>query len=317
VVNQFTEGRANAGKSIKRAVVPVAGWQSRLLAPAQIEAILRPAANEVVAAGIRELIIVVAPTMSSYQFAQLAKLNLSVREVVQEQQLGLGDALLKASHVLGEEPFAVVLPDDFDPDGNALTTITTKFKQMKNSLFMVSSFTVQDQPQIRFGGKATLGKEVKRGIHRVIRIRGKDDGVDDLESRSIFGRYVLTNRVLEVLRVQKRNPLTGQLELTDALATLISRQADGIYALELDRTLLPIAPLRGLMEHIITLLNQPRELARIMRKLNEMLRSDGHRDPRPASLLSRLILDGPGVGQLKPIYQKAAWEQRQGEHPGD
>jgi transcriptional regulator with XRE-family HTH domain len=97
-------------KRVRRVVIPLAGWQPRLLSPEQLSKMLRPALHESALAGLSEVILVVAPG-KAVPTLKLPR-GLKVRTVVQEPQLGLGHAILITQGVVGDEPFAVILPDD-------------------------------------------------------------------------------------------------------------------------------------------------------------------------------------------------------------
>jgi UTP--glucose-1-phosphate uridylyltransferase len=104
---------------IQMAIVPAAGAQHRVLAPHYMQRLLVRVIDEAAAAGISEITLVLAPGVVEGLYEPLSEAlkvsivpEIKLQWCVQEQPLGLGDAVLQARGLAGNRPCAVLLPDD-------------------------------------------------------------------------------------------------------------------------------------------------------------------------------------------------------------
>lgn len=146
--------------------------------------------------------------------------------VTQAEALGLGHAVLCAKEVIGNEPFAVVLPDDliWNRGPGAL-------KQMADAAQAsgASVIAVQDVPREQtgsYGIVATDGFQARQGRIRAIVEKPKPEAAPS--NLAVVGRYVLNPRIFELL--ESTTPgAGGEIQLTDAIATLLEQETVNAY----------------------------------------------------------------------------------------
>ncbi|RDZ28460.1 UTP--glucose-1-phosphate uridylyltransferase GalU [Lysobacter silvisoli] len=146
--------------------------------------------------------------------------------VTQAEALGLGHAVLCAKAVVGDEPFAVVLPDDliWNRGPGAL-------KQMADAAAASGSsvIAVQDVPREQtgsYGIVATDGFAARQGRIRAIVEKPKPEVAPS--TLAVVGRYVLNPRIFDLL--ESTTPgAGGEIQLTDAIASLLAEEAVNAY----------------------------------------------------------------------------------------
>ncbi|BDU16356.1 UTP--glucose-1-phosphate uridylyltransferase GalU [Lysobacter auxotrophicus] len=146
--------------------------------------------------------------------------------VTQAEALGLGHAVLCAKAVIGDEPFAVLLPDDliWNRGPGAL-------KQMADAAEATgaSMIAVQDVPREQtasYGIVATENFEKRQGRIRAIVEKPKPEVAPS--NLAVVGRYVLNPRIFSLL--ESTTPgAGGEIQLTDAIASLLEEEAVNAY----------------------------------------------------------------------------------------
>ncbi|MFE0499432.1 UTP--glucose-1-phosphate uridylyltransferase GalU [Lysobacter soli] len=146
--------------------------------------------------------------------------------VTQAEALGLGHAVLCAKAVIGDEPFAVLLPDDliWNRGPGAL-------KQMADAAEAsgASVIAVQDVPREQtasYGIVATESFDKRQGRIRAIVEKPKPE--DAPSNLAVVGRYVLNPRIFSLL--ESTTPgAGGEIQLTDAIAALLEEEAVNAY----------------------------------------------------------------------------------------
>ncbi len=256
-------------KRVRRVVIPIAGWQPRLLSPEQLGKMLRPALEETALAGLNEVILVLAPG----KVVPTLKLprSLKVRTVVQEPQLGLGHAILITHGVVGDEPFAVILPDDIllGEGRNCLRQMLALYEEYRCSVLAVTG--VEGAADFKNYGIAQLGKSLHENVYLVKELqekptKGRRSGL------TIVGRYVLTPQIFEALQVTTPDK-NNEIQLTDALNILLRRQR--ISAFVYTEKLFRVTPIKILLEQLIETLDesQPERLEQAMQITKEALQA--------------------------------------------
>jgi UTP-glucose-1-phosphate uridylyltransferase/DNA-binding XRE family transcriptional regulator len=273
---QWKNLREERKKGVRKAAVVAAGWQPRLLSPHSLEKTLIHAAHEVVKAGIEQLIAVVAPETPDSTFGILrGRFDLVVNRVVQEEPLGLGDAVLVAKDQVGTEPFAVILPDDIDPSGKTLKMMVDLYETTRRPLVAVNPGPLEPQQlETRYYGIAFLSEKLSdAGLRRVEGVSEKPRQLTELpcNSRVIVGRYILTAEIFDKLQNLEPNKLTRRLELTDALAVML--RSEVLFAYELKDKLLPLAPVRSVIEKLIDSIRDRRKYERVLDLTAELLQA--------------------------------------------
>jgi UTP--glucose-1-phosphate uridylyltransferase len=142
--------------------------------------------------------------------------------VRQKEAMGLGHAVLMARDLVGDEPFAVILPDDIiDAKVPCLQQMIEVFDQTQSSIIATQ---VVEGPAISSYG--VLDGTPVAGNDRLFDVKGmvEKPKPEVAPSRNaIIGRYVLTPRVFDLL---EKTPLGagGELQLTDGIKGLLAHE---------------------------------------------------------------------------------------------
>ena len=235
---------------LRKAVLPVAGLGTRLLPATKtipkemITVVDRPliqyAVDEAREAGIEELILVTgrgkSPLVDYFDRAYeleatmiergksldaLAPSNARFGEIMtvrQQQPLGLGHAVWCARHLVADEPFAVLLPDDLMVPG-VLKAMVEAWEKVGGNLV-----ATEEVPAEKTGsyGIITPGK-VDGNLTEVVGLVEKPEPGAAPSRLGVIGRYILQPEVMRVLDAQERGA-GGEIQLTDAMAKLIGQQ---------------------------------------------------------------------------------------------
>ena len=141
--------------------------------------------------------------------------------VRQQDPLGLGHAVWCARRIVGDEPFAVLLPDDLMVgEPGCLKQMVDAYEQLGGNLICTEEVPAQDTAKY---GIITPGA-IDGSITEVAGLVEKP-APDVAPSRlAVIGRYILQPEVMDVLGSQEEGT-GGEIQLTDALARTIGRQA--------------------------------------------------------------------------------------------
>lgn len=154
--------------------------------------------------------------------------NLNVSYVYQDEPLGLGHAVHCAAEKTGNEPFFVLLGDVIVPDNQMLI----KMKEVSDAhdgASVIAVLPVPDDQVDRFG--VIAGEKLSDDVWKVNSLVEKPALEDAPSNLAVFGRYLLTPRVMELLADAK--PGAGnEIQLTDALDALL--QEEEMYALVIE-----------------------------------------------------------------------------------
>lgn len=154
--------------------------------------------------------------------------NLNVSYVYQDEPLGLGHAVHCAAEATGNEPFFVLLGDVIVPDNQMLIKMK-EVSDAHNGASVIAVLPVAEDQVDRFG--VIDGVEVSEGVWKVNSLVEKPAVEDAPSNLTVFGRYLLTPRVMELLADAK--PGAGnEIQLTDALDALLKEEE--MYALVID-----------------------------------------------------------------------------------
>ena len=162
----------------------------------------------------------------SRQVAHMAR----VSYVRQKEPLGLGHAVLCAKDLVGDEPFAVILPDDvIDAATPCLKQMIDVFNAKQGSVLATMSI---DGPGISAYG--VLAGSADRSNPRIYNCTGmveKPRLEDAPSNQAIIGRYVLTPRVFALLETTKPGA-GGEIQLTDGIKALLAEEKVFGYTFE-------------------------------------------------------------------------------------
>ena len=140
--------------------------------------------------------------------------------VEQQQMLGLGHAIYTGKPLIGNETFAVILPDDLcTSDGDSvLAQMTSLYEQHPNSCIVA----IEEVPMTEVDKYGVIDGELLQGsdsayqVHSMVEKPSPEDAPTNL---AIIGRYILTPEIFNVL--ENTNPdKNGEIQITDALMTL-------------------------------------------------------------------------------------------------
>jgi UTP--glucose-1-phosphate uridylyltransferase len=252
-------------KPIRKAVLPVAGLGTRVLPAAKatpknlLNVFDRPIISYVVAearaAGIEHLVFVVGRGQSAIEdyfrnnleleadlkakgkIELLDELNRELGRpgemsfVVQARPLGLGHAVWCARDLIGEEPFAVILPDMLmDADPPALAQAIAAYDQVGGNIIVVEP---APEGEAHKYGIVALGEREGRRLSRMTGMVEKPAPGTEPSNLFISGRYILQPEIFGLLSAHQAGA-GGEIQLTDAMARLMASQS--FHALEYDGT---------------------------------------------------------------------------------
>ena len=235
-------------KKIKKAVFPVAGFGTRFLPatkampkellPVVDKPLIQYAVEEAIEAGIDTLIFVTGRHKraiedhfdANYELEQALKdknkhdqadmvhnilpKGIECIFVRQPLQLGLGHAILCAERVVGNEPFAVLLADDFITSKNYGVTAGLVDAYEKSGKTQLSVMEVNGPDIENYG---VLEKDYKNNC--IVGIVEKPIFKMAPSNLASIGRYILQPEIFEIIRTQKPG-IGGEIQLTDALNVL-------------------------------------------------------------------------------------------------
>lgn len=154
--------------------------------------------------------------------------NLPVSFVYEQKPLGLGDAVHCAADKIGNEPFFVLLGDVVVP-GNDMLNRMKKVSDEHNGANVIAVLPVPKEQVSRFG--VISGTRVSDKVWKVSGLVEKPPVEKAPSNLTVFGRYLLTPRVMDLLADAK--PTTGgEIQLTDALDAVLKEEE--MYAMVID-----------------------------------------------------------------------------------
>lgn len=140
----------------------------------------------------------------------------------QKEALGLGHAILKAKNVIGNEPFAIILPDVLvDSETPCTKQLIDVYEKTGKSAISVKEVLNEKVSSYGIVDPKSEGKEFE--IQGMVEKPSPEEAPSNL---SILGRYVLSPKVFEYLEETKPGK-GGEIQLTDALVRLM--ETEGMY----------------------------------------------------------------------------------------
>jgi len=154
--------------------------------------------------------------------------NMNVSYVYQDEALGLGHAVRCAAEKTGEEAFYVLLGDVLVPN-NAMLPRMQEISDAHDGASVIAVMPVPQEQVKRFG--VIAGEVVSDDVWKVDSLVEKPAPEDAPSNLAVFGRYLLSPRVMELLADQKPG-VGGEIQLTDALDAVLKEEE--MYALVID-----------------------------------------------------------------------------------
>lgn len=239
-------------RKVTKAIFPVAGLGTRFLPatksiPKEIMTLVdRPliqyAIDEARAAGIREFIFVTSKGKSALEdyfdaapvieaelrrkgkkdLLELLKMtNMesgAIAYIRQQKALGLGHAVWCARRLVGDEPFAVILPDD------VIAAEKPCLQQMVEAHAETGGNMVAAMEVVAEKASAYGVLDIREDMGAIVSVKGmveKPEASEAPSNLAVIGRYILTPRIMDNLNAMKAGT-GGEIQLTDAIAAEIS-----------------------------------------------------------------------------------------------
>jgi UTP--glucose-1-phosphate uridylyltransferase len=250
-------------KRVRKAVFPAGGLGTRFLPATKVipkemlalvdKPIIQYGVEEAVASGIEHVIIVTGRGKGSMEdhFDHSFELDATLERrgkhqllavsrgvsalarisyVRQKEPLGLGHAVLCARDLVGDEPFAVILPDDvIASEVPCMKQIIDVFNQKGGSV--LATMTIEGSAISAYGVLAGEQDPDNWRIYNCTGMVEKPKLEDAPSKQAIIGRYVLTPRVFELLE-QTKPGAGGEIQLTDGIKALAKEQKVYGYTFE-------------------------------------------------------------------------------------
>jgi UTP--glucose-1-phosphate uridylyltransferase len=247
---------------IRKAVFPAAGLGTRFLPatkaspkemlPLVDKPLIQYGVEEAVQSGIESILIVTGRDKSaiedhfdiSYELEQtlrergkheLFEQMRAVAEIAhivytrQKQPLGLAHAIYQAKEFVGNEPFAVMLPDDImDGETPALKQLIDAYE--KYDAPVIATMQIDDETISRFG--VIAGEQIEPGVIKISDVVEKPPFEEAPSNMAVIGRYVFIPELFGA--IEKIKPgAGGELQVADAMRILI-KEGYPFYAVTLD-----------------------------------------------------------------------------------
>ncbi|MDP2715688.1 UTP--glucose-1-phosphate uridylyltransferase GalU [Rheinheimera sp.] len=252
---------------VLKAVIPVAGLGTRMLPatkaipkemlPVVDKPLIQYVVNECIAAGIKQIVLVTHSSKNSIEnhfdksfelesmlekrvkrqlldeVQAICPKDVTIMHVRQAEAKGLGHAVLCALPLVGDAPFAVVLPDvlvdsyDSDLRRENLAKMVQLFEQSGVSQVMVEP--VPHQLVSSYGVVDVSGQQLAAGESAKMTAIVEKPAIDEAPSDlAVVGRYVFSSHIWQWL---KRTPVGAgdEIQLTDAIAMLMQQEAVNAY----------------------------------------------------------------------------------------
>jgi UTP--glucose-1-phosphate uridylyltransferase len=250
------------GEKVRKAVFPVAGMGTRFLPatkanpkemlPVVDKPLIQYAVEEAVEAGITEMIFITGRNKRSiadhfdkaYELEHQLEMNnkkalldiaqnivpkgVSCTYIRQNEALGLGHAVSTAAHLIGDEPFAVILADDLiHGEKGAVRQMVELYEYYKSSVIAIQKVP---GPEISAYGVIN-GKPQSERVYLLDEIVEKPAFEDAPSDMGVTGRYIFTPQIFQHL--DKLEPgAGGEFQLTDAIQTLLTEEQVLAYEYE-------------------------------------------------------------------------------------
>ncbi|QGZ38360.1 UTP--glucose-1-phosphate uridylyltransferase [Pseudoduganella flava] len=250
---------------IRKAVFPVAGLGSRFLPatkaqpkemlPIVDKPLIQYAVEEAVAAGCTDLVFITGRNKraiedhfdkayeleAELEAAQKHELLELVRNVIpkhvnciyirQQAPLGLGHAVLCAKPIIGDEPFAVLLADDFMDTATGVAPVLAQMTE-RYDFERATLLAVQDVPRENTRQYGIVSAAPYRDRLELVTGIVEKPAPDKAPSTlAVVGRYVLSARIFEFLEHLGKGA-GGEIQLTDGIAALLRHERVLAYRYE-------------------------------------------------------------------------------------
>ncbi|MBZ4643092.1 MAG: UTP--glucose-phosphate uridylyltransferase [Deferribacteres bacterium] len=284
---------------IKKAIIPAAGFGTRMLpytkaVPKEMITLVdRPAIDyaidEAVSAGIEEIILVTSKSKNLIEdyydryFELENALEKSgkkdaLEEIVglagkcrivsvrQKEQLGLGHAVYCAADLVGDEPFAVILPDDlFLATKPVLAQLKDAYEKNNGPVLAINEVPIEDTSKY---GVVDIERDLGGSLFKLKSMVEKPKK-NPPSNFAIVGRYILTRDILDELYKTSRGAL-GEIQLTDAINAVAKRKE--VYGLAYEGRRFDCGSKIGYLEAVVNFTMQREDLRQDFIKIIEKIK---------------------------------------------
>lgn len=213
-----------------KGLIPAAGSGTRLgpftyampkeLLPVGDKAVIEHVVEAFVTAGINDITIVVSPKkhgLSDY-FGSGKRFGVKLTYVVQDERLGLADAVAAGEHVINGSSFAVVLGDNFFSPDTVLRDLK-EFHEANNADATIGVVEVTD---------VTRHGIIKPDGIDVVDLVEKPEPSDAPSNLGIAGMYIFESGIFEAIHDTKPG-FKGEYQITDSIKVLVEKGAKVVY----------------------------------------------------------------------------------------
>ncbi|MDQ3750357.1 MAG: UTP--glucose-1-phosphate uridylyltransferase GalU, partial [Acidobacteriota bacterium] len=153
----------------------------------------------------------------------------NISYIRQKQALGLGHAIYQAKDFVGDEPFAVILPDDvMDAETPALKQLIEVYK--KYDAPVMATMQIEGEAISRFGVIDAI--EVESNVFKIRDVVEKPKFEDAPSDMAVIGRYIFTPELFDAIE-QTKPGAGGEIQVADAIRILLEKNRP-YYAVKLD-----------------------------------------------------------------------------------
>ena len=246
---------------INKCLFPVAGYGTRFLPatkaipkemfPILTKPLLQHGVEEALSAGIENMAIVTGRGKRAIEdhFDNAFELEAQLRDtpraqyleniksiiekatfsyVRQKKMLGLGNAISTGKTLIGNETFAVILPDDLCTNsGNSVIAQMTELHKDYPDCCIVAVEEVSKEEVVKYGiveieNIPNISKNIENRAFKVTNMIEKPTQKEAPSNLAIIGRYILTPEIFDVLEATSPDD-NGEIQITDALMTLAKK----------------------------------------------------------------------------------------------
>lgn len=249
-------------KKVRKAVFPAAGLGTRFLPatkaspkemlPLVDKPLIQYGVEEAVASGIESILIITGRDKAaiedhfdiSFELEEVLKSRGKQKEyeavraiseianityIRQKQALGLGHALYMAKDFVGDEPFAVILPDDImESETPALKQLIEVYERYDAPV--MATMRIEGEAISRFG--VIEAEAVEENVYKIKSVVEKPKYEDAPSDMAVIGRYIFTPELFDA--IEKTKPgAGGEIQVADAMRLLLDENFP-FYAVKLD-----------------------------------------------------------------------------------
>jgi UTP--glucose-1-phosphate uridylyltransferase len=239
--------------TIKKAIIPAAGFGTRFLPATKVlpkemlsvvdQPLIQYGVEEAVDAGIKSIGVIIGRGKSAiedhfdkspelerfleekqkYDFLEEVRRISNLAEfcyIRQKEALGLGHAILMAEDYIGNEPFAVLLPDDiFDCEKPCIRQLIDAYSEYNASVIVLGRTDEEGTKKYGIIKPKKIADRVFQ-VEDLVEKPGPEKAFSDL---ALIGRYVFTPAIFEAIK-RTEPDAKGEIQITDAIKLLLENQ---------------------------------------------------------------------------------------------